>query len=57
MNGYGNHETFKFDVAYKKLNIILIYMLLHSFHLLQSLNVGFFLLLKKMYIKEFKNIF
>ena len=57
MDGHENHKTFKFNVACKKLNIILIYMLLHSSHLLQSLDVGFFLLLKKMYTKELKNMF
>ena len=57
MDSHGNHKTFKFDVAYKELNIISIYMLLHSFHLLQPLDVNFFLLLKKTYTKEFKNTF
>ena len=57
MDGHGNHETFEFDVICKELNIIPIYMLLHSFHLLQPLNVNFFLLSKKTYTKELKNIF
>ena len=42
INSHENYEIFKFNVAYKRLNIILIYMLLHSFHLLQPLDVGFF---------------
>ena len=57
MDGHGSHETFEFDTACKKLNIISIYMLLHSFHLLQLLDVGFFLLFKRIYTKELENIF
>ena len=57
MDGYGSYEIFKFNAICKKLNIILIYMLLHSSYLLQPLNVGFFSLLKKMYTKEFDNTF
>ena len=57
MDGHKNYETPKFNTACKKLNIILIYMPPHFFHLLQLLNVNFFLLLKKTYIKKLKNIF
>ena len=57
MNNHKNYETFKFNITCKKLNIISIYMPLHSSYLLQPLNVSFFSLLKKMYTKKFKNIF
>ena len=57
MNNYKNHKILEFDAACKKFNIILIYMPLHLFYLLQSLNVSFFSPLKKMYTKELKNIF
>ena len=41
----------------KKLNIILIYIFPHFFHLLQLLDVSFFSFLKKVYTKELKNTF
>ena len=57
MDSHGSHKTFEFDIACKELNIISIYMPLHSSHLLQPLDVGLFSLLKKMYTKELKNTF
>ena len=57
INNHKNHKIFKFDVICKKLNIILIYMLLHFFHLLQLLDINFFPSLKKTYIKELENMF
>ena len=53
-------ETIKYlnsMLLVKKLNIILIYMFLHFFHLLQPLDINFFLFFKKVYTKKFKNTF
>ena len=57
MNNHGNHITLQFDAACKELNIILLYMLLHSFHFFQLLDVGCFSLLKMIYIKKLENTF
>src|SRR6266699_6792044 len=55
LDGYNNHYLYKFEYYCKKNNIITFYIFLHSFHLFQSFNVGYFNILKRSYGKEVEN--
>lgn len=46
MDGHGSHITAKFDDIYMENNVLLIVMPAHSSHLLQSLDVGIFSVIK-----------
>jgi len=56
LDGYSIYITLEFDLFSKDHSIITLYMLLHSSHLLQPLDVGCFAVLKRLYgqqIQEF----
>ena len=57
MDNHKNYEILEFNIAYKKLNIILIYILPHFFHLLQPLDINFFYFSKKHTLKNSKIYF
>jgi hypothetical protein len=55
-NGHESHDSLKFWELCKENNIIILYMPPLSFHLLQSLNVGYFEPLKKGYGKQVEDM-
>ena len=56
LNGHRSHLTPKFDEICYQNDVIPIYMLAHSSHLLQPLNIGYFTILKRAYRKCVKNV-
>jgi hypothetical protein len=56
LDGYKSHVLIDFQCYCKENKIVTLYMLIHSSHLLQPLNVKYFGLLKKSYGKEIKNL-
>lgn len=55
LNGHGSHTTSQFNQACRENNIILIYMPPHSSHLLQPLDISYFLVLKQSYSRVIEN--
>ena len=49
IDNHNNHISIKFNNYYKFNKIVIINMLTHSFHLLQSLDVGLYSFLKPAY--------
>jgi len=56
LDDYSSYQTAEFDIFYKKNAIICFYMLSHTSHLLQPLDVGVFGPLKHMYRKLVEEI-
>ena len=56
INGYKSHNLFKFQEICKENNIITLYMPPHLLYLLQPLDIGCFLLLKKAYRSQIRSL-
>src|SRR5450432_4849979 len=56
LDGYGSHGTPEFDLFAKEHSIITLCMPPHSSHLLQPLNVGCFVVLKRLYGQQVQNL-
>ncbi len=56
LNGHGSHVTPKFDLFCKDYYIITLYMPPYSSHLLQPLNVSCFIVLKRLYGRQIKDL-
>jgi hypothetical protein len=57
LDGYGSHLTARFIAFCLDENIDLVYLLLHTSHLLQPLNVGVFSPLKRALSAEIEKLF
>ncbi len=55
MNDYNNHYLYEFECYCKENNIVILYIPLHLSHLLQSLDIGYFNILKRSYNKKVEN--
>ncbi len=55
LDNYNSHHLYEFEHYYKKNNIIILYIPLHSFYLFQPFNIGYFNILKRSYDKKIKN--
>lgn len=56
LDGHESHISAQFQQYCKENGIITLYMLAHSSHILQPLDVGCFSLLKKSYSKQIENL-
>jgi hypothetical protein len=54
LDGHGSYTTLEFDLFCKEHSIITLCMPLHSSHLLQPLDVGYFAILKRAYGRQIK---
>ena len=55
LDDYNNYYLYEFECYYKENNIVILYILLHSFYLFQLFDVGCFNMLKQSYGKEVEN--
>ncbi len=55
LDGYNSYYLYEFEYYYKKNNIVILYIPLHSFYLFQPFDIGCFNVLKQSYGKEVKN--
>src|SRR5450432_2361064 len=56
LDGHGSYVTLEFDLFAKEHLIITLYMLLHSSHLLQPLDVSCFAVLKRLYGRQIEGL-
>src|SRR5450432_3957801 len=56
LDGHGSHVTLEFDLFTKEHSIITLCMPPHSSHLLQPLNVGCFVVLKRLYGRQIESL-
>src|SRR5450432_3930159 len=56
LNSHGSHVTLEFDLFTKEHSIITLCMPPHSSHLLQPLNVGCFVVLKRLYGRQIESL-
>ncbi len=55
MDDYNSYYLYEFECYYKKNNIVIFYIFLHSFYLFQLFDIGCFNMLKRLYDKEVEN--
>jgi len=56
LDNYKNHYSVEFEKYYCTNNILTFYIFVHSFYLLQPLDIGCFALLKKAYSQQIENL-
>ena len=55
LDSYNNYYSYEFECYCKENDIVIFYILLHSFYLFQLFDVGCFNILKRLYSKEVEN--